>query len=413
MVKTSGSPLENDQFFGQLFGNRQFGPEKPRRQHGLGSGVITSRDGYILTNSHVVEGADTVKVALSDRREFTAKVVGADTKADLAVLKIDAKDLPVIAMGDSDQVRAGQFALAVGNPFGVGQTVTMGIIGATGRGGLGIEDYEDFIQTDAAINPGNSGGALVNVKGELIGINTAILSGGSGGNQGVGFAIPINMAREVMNEIVQHGKVTRGWLGVSVQPVTPEIAQVFHLQGEARGALIGDVTKQSPAEKAGLKSGDIVLSLNGNDVRDSRDLSLKVSRMAPGNTAKLKIFRDGKQFEIAAVLGDVPAEKAVAAIQAGPASSGPRLGVSVQPLTSDLAEELGLPARSTGLVIVDVNSGSPAEEAGLKRGDVVQEVNRKTVASVADFQQAVKADASSPLLLAINRGGNRHFVTVQ
>jgi len=216
-----------------------------------------------------------------------------------------------------------------------------------------------------------------------------------------------------MNEIVQHGKVTRGWLGVSIQPVTPEIAQVFHLQGEARGALIGDVTKQSPAEKAGLKSGDIVLSFNGSDVRDSRDLSLKVSRMAPGNTAKLKIFRDGKQFEIAAVLGDVPAEKAVAAIQAGPASSGPRLGVSVQPLTSDLAEELGLPARSTGLVIVDVNSGSPAEEAGLKRGDVVQEVNRKTVASVADFQQAVKADASSPLLLAINRGGNRHFVTVQ
>jgi serine protease Do len=338
--------------------------------------------------------------------------VGADKKADLAVLKIDAKDLPVIAMGDSDQVRAGQFALAVGNPFGVGQTVTMGIIGATGRGGLGIEDYEDFIQTDAAINPGNSGGALVNVKGELIGINTAILSGG-GGNQGVGFAIPVNMARQVMNEIVQHGKVTRGWLGVSVQPVTPEIAQVFHLQGEARGALIGDVTKQSPAEKAGLKPGDIVLSLNGSDIRDSRDLSLKVSRMAPGNTAKLKVFRDGKQSDVAVVLGDVPADKEVAAIPAGPANSGPRLGVSVQPLTSDLAEELGLPARSTGLVIVDVNSGSPAEEAGLKRGDVVQEVNRKTVASVADFQQAVKADASAPLLLVINRGGNRHFVTVQ
>jgi serine protease Do len=282
---------------------------------------------------------------------------------------------------------------------------------------LGIEDYEDFIQTDAAINPGNSGGALVNVKGELIGINTAILSGGSGGNQGVGFAIPVNMARQVMNEIVQHGKVTRGWMGVSVQPVTPEIATVFHLPGEPRGALIGDVTRQSPAEKAGLKSGDIVLAMNGSDIRDGRDLSLKVSRLAPGITAKLRVFRDSKQLDIAVVLGDVPGTKESAAIPSGasasgPSPSGPRLGVSVQPLTPDVAQELGLPARSTGLVIVDVNSGSPAEEAGLQRGDMVQEVNRKLVASVAEFQQAVKADGSAPLLLQVNRGGSRHFVTV-
>ena len=296
----------------------------------------------------------------------------------------------------------------------------MGIVGATSRGGLGIEDYEDFIQTDAAINPGNSGGALVNVKGELIGINTAIVSGGNGGNQGVGFAIPVNMARQVMNEIVQHGKVTRGWMGVSVQPVTSEIATVFKLPGEARGALIGDVNKGSPAEKAGLKSGDIVLAINGTNIVDGRDLSLKISRMAPGNTAKLRVFREGKESEVTVVLGEVPVTKESAAVQetpsnAGPrlASEGPKLGVSVQPLTPDIAEELGLPAKTPGLVIVDVNSGSAGEEAGLKRGDVVQEVNRKMVASVADFQQAIKTDGSTPLLLQINRGGSRHFVTVR
>jgi serine protease Do len=216
-----------------------------------------------------------------------------------------------------------------------------------------------------------------------------------------------------MNEIVQHGKVTRGWLGISVQPVTSEIATVFHLPGEARGALVGDVTSGSPAEKAGVKSGDIVLSMDGSDVRDGRDLSLKVSRLAPGKSVKLKIFRDGKQSDIAVVLGDVPAGKEAAALPGAAANSGPRLGVSVQPMPSDLAQELDLPAKTTGLVIVDVRAGSPAEEAGLKRGDVVQEVNRKAVTSIAEFQQAVKADGSAPLLLQVNRGGSRHFVTVQ
>src|SRR5262249_23990354 len=254
-----------------------------QREHSLGSGVIVSSDGHILTNNHVVDGATEIKVSLPDKREMNAKVVGTDPKTDVAVLKIDARELPTLPLGDSTKMRVGDCAIAVGNPFGVGETVTVGIISATGRGGLGIEDYEDFIQTDAAVNPGNSGGPLVNVNGELIGINTAILSGG-GGNEGVGFAVPINMARTVMNQILKTGKVTRGWLGVAVQPVTPSIAKAFGVSGEARGALIADISPDSPAAHAGLAKGDIIVEMNGQPVTDSRALSLKVSEMAPGTT---------------------------------------------------------------------------------------------------------------------------------
>src|SRR5262249_30035121 len=258
-------------------------PDRPLRQQGEGSGVIVSADGYIVTNNHVVDGATELNVSMSDKREMKARVIGTDSQTDIALIKVDARDLPHVTLGSSAAVEVGDIALAIGNPFGLGQTVTMGIISATGRGGLGIEDYEDFIQTDAAVNPGNSGGPLVNVNGELIGINTAILSGG-GGNEGVGFAVPINMARTVMNQILKTGKVPGGWLGVAVQPVTPSIAKAFGVSGEARGALIADISPDSPAAHAGLAKGDIIVEMNGQPVTDSRALSLKVSEMAPGTT---------------------------------------------------------------------------------------------------------------------------------
>jgi serine protease Do len=415
VVKTSGEQIPfNDRFFRDFFGNdfpRQFNMPREQRRQGLGSGVITTPDGYILTNNHVVEGADEVKVSLHDGREFTAKVAGNDARTDLAVLKIEAKDLPVATLTDSSKVQVGDIVLAIGNPFGVGQTVTMGIVSATSRRGLGIEDYEDFIQTDAAINPGNSGGALVNAKGELVGINTAIISGG-GGNQGVGFAIPINMARHVSDEIKQHGKVTRGWLGVVIQQVTPDIARSFNLPGEPRGALVGDVTSGSPAEKAGLKRGDIIVALNGSDVVDSRELRLRVADLKPGSSARLKVIRDGKDQEVNVVLGEMPADQARAG---GSRSSetGPRLGISVQTLTPDLARQFGLPAGANGLVITEVQPGSTAAEAGLERGDVIRELNRKPVASADQFQQAVRSAGTEPLLLLVERDGNSRYLTVK
>ena len=306
----ASSPFFSDPFFRQFFGDQfsqQFRMPREQREHSLGSGVIVSADGYVLTNNHVVSGADEIKISLGDKREFTGHVVGTDAKTDVAVVKIEGKDLPVLTLGDSSKVQVGDFALAVGNPFGIGQTVTMGIISATGRGGLGIEDYEDFIQTDAAINPGNSGGALVDVRGELVGLNTAIISGDGGGNQGVGFAVPVNMAKAVMDEILKHGKVLRGSIGVLIQPVTPELAKSFGLTGQPRGALVANVTPGSPAERAGIKRGDIILELNGAPINDSRDLSLKVSMMAPGTVVKLQVFHDGHEQAMSVTLAELPA----------------------------------------------------------------------------------------------------------
>ena len=277
IIRTPGgdipSPFFSDPLFRQFFGNtlpKNFQiPPSAQREHSLGSGVIINSDGYILTNNHVIDGAKDVQVSLGDKRKFQARIVGADSKTDIAVLKVDAKNLPVLAFGDSSKMRVGNFVLAIGNPFGLNQTVTLGIVSATGRGELGIEDYEDFIQTDAAVNPGNSGGALVDERGDLIGINTAIVSEGSGGNQGVGFAIPGNMARNVMEQILKNGKVTRAWLGVAIQPVNQDIAKAFHLS-ETSGALIGDVTKDSPAAKSGLETGDIVVAVDGQKVDRQR-----------------------------------------------------------------------------------------------------------------------------------------------
>src|ERR1700687_4399853 len=279
-----------DPFFQQFFGKR-FGPgpevPKQRREQSLGSGVIVSPEGYVLTNNHVVEGATDVKVTLSDKRELKAQIIGTDAKTDVAVLKLEGANFPAITLGDSSKVQVGDYALAIGDPFGVGQTVTMGIVSAKGRSNLGIEDYEDFIQTDAPINPGNSGGALVNDRGELVGINTAILSHGSGGNEGIGFAIPINMARNVINQIMDHGKVTRGYLGVVIQPITPAMAKQLGLSN-VQGALVGDVTPNGPAQKSGVQRGDVILEVNGKPMESSRELRNTISMMQPGETVRVK-----------------------------------------------------------------------------------------------------------------------------
>jgi serine protease Do len=400
------NPLFRD-FFGDL---GPFNVPRERSERSLGSGVIVSPEGYILTNSHVVQGATEIHVGLADKRELSGRIVGTDPKTDIALIRVDERNLPVLTLGDATKVAVGDFVLAVGNPFGVGQTVTQGIVSATGRRGLNIEQYEDFIQTDAAINPGNSGGALVNVRGELIGINTAILSGG-GGNQGVGFAVPSNMARYVMEQIMKQGRVIRGYLGVAIQDVTQPMAQAFGMK-EARGVVISDITEGSPADRAGLRRGDVILEVNGEPAVDSASVSLRISQFAPGSRARLTILRDNKQQEITATLGELPAERERA--QAGPSgeSGQARLGISAQELTPSIARQLGLPSGTTGVLVADVQPGSVAAEAGLRRGDVIQEVNRRPVRSVTDFQRAVSG-AGDPVLLLINRGGSTIYVTIE
>ena len=405
------------QFFGNQFGN-QFGEGEghgqraPRshREGGLGSGVIISPDGYILTNNHVVDGATDVRVTLPDRREFKAKVIGTDAKTDIAVIKIDASNLPAITVGNSAKLQIGDEVLAIGNPYGVGQTVTMGIVSATGRTGLGIEDYEDFIQTDASINPGNSGGALVNDRGELVGINTAILSGNSGGNQGIGFAVPVNLARQVMDQIVTHGHVTRSYLGVTIQEVTPAIAKAIGLNGP-EGALVSNVSPNSPAAKAGLQTGDVILGINGTPIAESNQLRMKVSMMNPNQSVKLKIFRNGQTRDVNVQISEMPGEKVAKASTEDDNANTTLQGVSVQNLDAQSARQLGLPAGTKGVVVTDVDPASQAASAGLKEGDVIQEVNRQPVANSDDFSRAVKKSNGESLLL-VNRGGDKLFLAV-
>ncbi|MGH9648485.1 MAG: DegQ family serine endoprotease [Bryobacteraceae bacterium] len=419
VIRTPGgnisSPFFSDPFFRQFFGNslpQNFQtPPSEEREHSLGSGVIVNPDGYILTNNHVIDGAKDIQVSLGDKREFQARVVGTDATTDIAVLKVDAKDLPVLAFGDSSKMQVGHFVLAIGNPFGLNQTVTLGIVSATGRNGLGIEDYEDFIQTDAAINPGNSGGALVDERGDLIGINTAIVSGGSGGNQGVGFAIPGNMARNVMDQILKNGKVTRAWLGVSIQPVKQDIAKAFHLSG-TYGALIGDVTKDGPAAKSGLETGDIVLDVDGEKIQDSQALQLKIGNMSPGTTVKLTVFRNGVTQEIPVKLGEKPGAAAAQTTVAGTAQRAAMRGISVDALTPDVSSQLKLPASTKGVVVTNVDPASAASEAGILQGDVIQEVNRQPVTGIPGFNRVMQSAGNQPALLLINRNGMTSFVVV-
>jgi len=398
-VRLQSNPFFNDPLFRRFFGgpdeeeetpaprgsrpNRRGAPRpfEEREQQGVGSGVIVSTDGYILSNSHVVEEADQVKVTLSGSDdEYIAKVIGTDPQTDISVLKIDAKELTPITMTDSDQLQVGDVVLAVGNPFGVGQTVTMGIVSATSRGfGNQILDYEDFIQTDASINPGNSGGALVDAGGRLVGINTAIISP-SGGNLGIGFAVPINMARHVMDSLISYGKVTRGYVGVMLAPeISPGLAKKFGLK-DRTGALVNDVQENSPASKAGLQAGDVITELNGRKVPDSRQLRLWVSQMPPNTKATFKVFRDGKERTVSATLGELRPEMASGPAGRSRPSAQPKSdaldGVEVSDLDQRTRRTLGVPSNIQGALVTSVDPSSTAAEAGLKQGDVILEIDR-------------------------------------
>ena len=412
------SPFD-DPFFRRFFGDEFPGGEPQRRfrtprQNGLGSGVIVSEDGYILTNNHVVENADEIKVALNDEREFTAKVVGRDDKSDVAVLKVDAKNLPYLHLANSDTLEVGDVVLAIGNPFGVGQTVTMGIVSATGRGNIGL-DYEDFIQTDAAINPGNSGGPLIDAEGRLVGINTAIISR-SGGNQGIGFAIPVNLARSVMESLVKDGRVVRGFMGVNIQDVTPTLAQEFSLK-DNDGALVADVTAGSPAEKAGLKAGDIITKFNGKPVRDSRHLKLQVAQTSPSAKVPVEVLRDGSTKALTVQLKEFPRNELASSSRRGGSDPGSEAeetlkGVTVGNIDTRAREQLNIPSDLKGAIVTDIDESSAAFEAGLRQGDVILEINRKPVASADDaVDLSAKNDKKDSVLLRVwSRGGTRYVV---
>jgi serine protease Do len=425
--RASANPFAEDpmlrRFFGDNFGQDQ--APRERQAQSLGSGVVISPDGYILTANHVVEKADKIRVALaSGDKEYEARVVGTDPPTDVAVLKIEAKTLPAVTLADSDKLEVGDLVLALGNPFGVGQTVTMGIISAVGRGGFEINDYENFIQTDAAINPGNSGGALADTDGRLIGINTAIFSQ-SGGNMGIGFAVPINMARFVMERIITEGKVIRGFLGINIQPLTPDLAREFNLPDESSGVLVGGVTPGGAAEKAGLKDGDVILEFNGKKVSDFRTLQIFVAQTSPGTKVKLRVLHsdNGKKFvekEMSAVLKELPQEEMVSSPRS-PSSernhpgSDALDGVEVTDIDGRTRRRFDMPNALHGALVVNVDSNSTAAEQGLRPGDVIVEIDRQPVRNADEaVAMSEKAKGDHVLLRVWNpgRGGGTRFVLI-
>lgn len=409
-------PFMDDPFFRRFFGDPS-SPAPERRVRGLGSGVIVTSDGYILTNHHVIDGAQQIEVELQGGRTATAKLVGSDPPSDLAVLKIDQSGLSALALADSDKVQVGDIVLAIGNPLGIGQTVTMGIISAKSRRtGLSNGSFEDFLQTDAPINRGNSGGALVDGSGDLVGINSQILSP-SGGSIGIGFAIPANMARNVLDQIIKQGKVTRGHLGIVVQPVTEEIATSLRLNN-ANGVIVSQVQPGSAAERAGLRRGDVILALNGNLVSDPNSFRNEIAGTPPGRTVTLRIWREGSEQELRPTLGEfTPEERASRpSEESSPQPGGDdeaRLGIGVQPLTPALAQQLGISADTQGLVVMEVDPSGPAADAGIQRGDVIEQVNQQPVRSVADLRSAVERAGQTPLLLLVNHRGTTLFVTIR
>jgi serine protease Do len=401
-------PEEFREFF------RRFDPPREERmpQQGRGSGFIISKDGHIVTSNHIVDEATEVTVKVSDGREFTAKVVGTDPKTDIALLKIqDGGDLPVIPLGDSSTLQVGEPVMAVGNPFGLEQTVTTGIVSATGRV-IGGGPYDDFIQTDASVNPGNSGGPLVNARGEAVGINTAIFSR-SGGSIGIGFAVPINMAKFVVPQLAQHGKVERGWLGVTIQSLTPELARSFNIPPRTEGALVSSVFDDSPAAKVGLKPGDVIVEFDGRKIGRTTDLSRLVAATPASKPVALKVWRDGKELTLSPTIARLEDRATPVAGEPGEEPQRGRLGLAVEPLTPELAQSLGT-SHTHGLVVRSVQDGSPADEAGLRPGDLITEVNRKPVRTVEDLRRAVEASKEgAPTLLLVYRDGNSIFVTVK
>ncbi|HEX8959974.1 MAG TPA: DegQ family serine endoprotease [Geobacteraceae bacterium] len=388
-------------FFDDFFGGRQ--RPQYRRETSLGSGVIINKEGYILTNDHVVKDAESIRVKLSNEKVYDGRVVGEDHKTDLAVVKINAKEeLPTAVLGDSDKLQVGQWAIAIGNPFGLDRTVTVGVISATGRANMGIETYEDFIQTDASINPGNSGGPLLNIYGEVIGINTAIVAAG----QGIGFAIPINMAKQVVGQLIKKGNVTRGWLGISIQPVTDEIAQSFGLK-KAVGALVSDVMAGSPAEKAGLKQGDVITRFAGKEIRDPRQLQMIVADTPVGQKAEVDIFRDGKPLKLSVTLASTESAQARKPRSTAPQSGW--FGLTVEDLPRNMRIS-GL----TGVIVTAVDPEGPATEAGIQQGDVIVSVNQKRIANISDYAKAMKeADQRGSVALLVRRGDSSIYFALR
>ncbi|MBI4849217.1 MAG: DegQ family serine endoprotease [Nitrospirae bacterium] len=408
------SDLFDDQF-PDLFEPHHKMPKKWKEQS-LGSGVIVSPDGYILTNAHVVEKADEIQVTVYDQQNYKGKIIGSDPKTDIAVIKIPVEKFPAIKWGDSDKIQVGEFVLAFGNPYSLSNTVTMGIVSAIGRANVGIADYEDFIQTDAAINPGNSGGPLVNIKGELIGINTAIFSR-TGGYQGIGFAVPCNMAKSVMTQLITNGRVTRGWLGITIQNFTPELAKEFGMNKSA-GALITEILKGSPAEKAGLRRGDIIIEVDDKEIKNVESLRNMIAQSNVGSKIKLKVMRDGKTLTLVANVTEFPQELAQAAPQEQEEKKSPDehtlAGFSVMNMTQEIAKQLDLPKDEKGVVIVKVEPYSAAEDAGLKKGDVIQEINKRSIKNIRDFNSTVaNVRKGDTLLLFINRGSNKFYITLK
>ena len=404
----------------QLFGGQT--PQKQGKEtlQGLGSGVIVSPDGYILTANHVVSGADEIMVGLgTDLRKYKAKKVGTDPGTDVALLKIDEKTLPAITFADSDKARAGDIVLAIGNPFGLRETVTMGIISAVGRGGIGIVDYENFIQTDAAINMGNSGGALVDTEGRLLGINTAIFSR-TGGNQGIGFAIPANLARDVMQSLREKGRVVRGYIGASVQTLTPELAEAMKLKGQPTGALVGEITPQSPSEKAGMKTGDVITGVNGKKISDSREVRLMIGSMAPGTKVQMEVNREGHSKIVNVELAEMPAGQTDEGAETTPEDSAqPEKttvfgGVAVADITDDIRTALNLSKDVKGAVIAEIDADSTAAKAGLREGDVIQEVNKQPVKSAKDLVAiSKKLKPNEKILIRVWSQGRSGFVALE
>jgi len=399
-----GSPF--DGFFDRPRGN-QAPDSRKEVLRGLGSGVIISKDGYILTNNHVIENADTIYIRTYDNKRHEAKIIGSDPKTDIAVIKTDAKNLNPIAIGDSDALRVGEWVIAIGSPLGenLARTVTQGIVSAKGRANVGLADYEDFIQTDAAINPGNSGGPLVNIDGELVGINTAIASR-TGGFQGIGFAVPSNMARQIMQSLVKSGKVTRGWLGVTIQDVDENIAKGLRLD-KADGVLVGTVLENSPAKAAGLKTGDVILEINGKKLRDTVELRNTIARTSPGTTVQLTLWRDGALKKVSVKLNEIP-DQPVAAEQQQEMDQ--QLGFNAAPLSPELAAQYRLQTDTGKVVVTEVTQGSNAYRAGLRNGDSIKAVNRQNISSYKQFLSLVgKMKQGDLLFLLVERGGSKVY----